>query len=606
MAADPIIHCLQELTDYDAFESLCNALMSGLGYPDIEPLGGRSDKGRDGLHYCERNNVNSIFAFSVRQDWLVKLNEDCFKIKEKHNHPCDELVYVTTANLTAAQRDKAIKDVKDEYGFSLKIYGLQRLRVQLAENQRHLIPQHPQIFCWPYFDFRGGVSTAFGRDLIVIDHVPKEHALAVWLARRLTLEGYAVWCYGLAPMAGESTDATLRMLIENRAIKYVPVLSPSALVDADFLGRVILANGSQDGIILPASAVPYDNQRLPTQIRRLEVADFKNGWIAGLGDVLNQLSMLTGIKRIESERGHDIALQSFIPEPLTKQEPEPLWTNNFEVTQLPECLYVFKSHSVVKMAELVDVEDSWAYSRIDGRTFVSFAVPPPGLNLTLRNTIKLATTENIGEVRTTIAVREILRRALRIRGLELGLVWCVDREVLYFPAGDANPKRSISYVTASGKRSTVGVTGFRQWGSGERATKFFYQLAPSFRVTVDSNKSYSVILRIYVRVTDDTGELFSGKAIGRRRKKVTKSWWNNHFLARTLGVMQFFGDGNNEIVFGEDQDQIEISTTPIIWNCPVSIDEAAVDRIGDFQEELAALSMRNYSFDENDSEEEEQ
>ncbi len=606
MPTDPIVHCLQELTDYDAFEKLCNALMSGLGYPDIEPLGGRSDKGRDGLHFCERNNIKSIFAFSVRQDWLVKLNEDCNKIIVKYKHPCDELVYVTTANLTAAQRDKAIADVKANFGFALKIYGLERLRVQLAENQRHLIPQHPQIFCWPYFAFRGGVSTAFGRDLVVLDHVPQDQTLAVWLARRLMLEGYAVWCNGLAPMAGESIDETLRMLIENRAIKYVPVISPSALDDADFLSRVVLANGSQVGLILPARSIPYDSQRLPSQIRRLEVADFTTGWISGLGAVLNQLSTLTGIKRIESERGNDIALQSFIPEPLTKQVTEPLWTNSFEVTQLPENLYAFKSQSVIKNSELCKVEDSWAYSRIDGRTFVSFEVPPQSLNLTFRNAIRLATTESINEIPTTIAVREILRRALRIRGLELGLAWCVDREVLYFPTGDANPQRNIPYTTVNGKRSTVGVTGFRQWGSGERATKFYYQLAPSFKVTIDADKRYSVVMRIYVRVTDNKGELFSGKAIGRRRKKVTKSWWNDHFLARTLGVIQFFGDGRNEIRFGEGEDRIAISTTPLIWNCPVSIDEAAVDRIGDFQEELATLSIRNDSWEENESEEEEQ
>lgn len=605
MPTDPIVHCLQELSDYDAFEKLCNALMSGLGYPDIEPLGGRSDKGRDGLHFCERNNVKCIFAFSVRQDWLVKLDEDCIKIKEKYNHPCDELVYVTTANLTAAQRDKAIDSVKANFGYTLKIYGLERLRVQLAENQRHLIPQHPQIFCWPYFDFRGGVSTSFGRDLVVLDYSAQDHALSVWLARRLTLEGYAVWCHGLAPMAGESIDMTMRTLIENRAIKYIPVISPEALDDADFLGRVVLANSSKDGLILPAMSKPYDGLRLPSQIRILEVADFTTGWIAGLGDVLMQLSALTGVKRIESERGYDIALQSFIPKPLTKQETEPLWTNCLEVTRLPKNLHVFRRQSVVKNNELYEVEDSWSYSRIDGRTFVSFETPPPSLNLGFHNTIELATSESISQLPTTIAVREILRRALRIRGLELGLLWCDDREILYFPSGNANPKRNINYITASGKRSTVGVTGFRQWGSGERATQYYYQLAPSFRVTVDSDKRYSIVLRIYVRVTDNKGELFSGKAIGRRRKKVTKSWWNDHFLARTLGVIQFFGDGSNEIRFGEDEDQIAISTTPLIWNCPVSIDEAAVDRIGDFQEELATLSIRN-AWDENESDEEEQ
>lgn len=42
------------------------------------------------------------------------------------------------------------------------------------------------------------------------------------------------------------------------------------------------------------------------------------------------------------------------------------------------------------------------------------------------------------------------------------------------------------------------------------------------------------------------------------------------------------------------------------WDCPVSIDEGAVDRAGDFQEELAALSQRHNRFDENESDMEDQ
>ena len=39
MAADPIIYCLENLTDYDQFERLCHDLMAASGYRTIEPLG---------------------------------------------------------------------------------------------------------------------------------------------------------------------------------------------------------------------------------------------------------------------------------------------------------------------------------------------------------------------------------------------------------------------------------------------------------------------------------------------------------------------------------------------------------------------------------------
>ena len=50
MSADPIIYCLEQLTDYRQFERLCSDIMAGSGYANIEPLGGSNDRGRDALH----------------------------------------------------------------------------------------------------------------------------------------------------------------------------------------------------------------------------------------------------------------------------------------------------------------------------------------------------------------------------------------------------------------------------------------------------------------------------------------------------------------------------------------------------------------------------
>lgn len=66
MAADPLIYCLEQLTDYDQFERLCHDLMSQDGHRNIEPLGGSKDKGRDAIHVDASNGTVTIFACSVR------------------------------------------------------------------------------------------------------------------------------------------------------------------------------------------------------------------------------------------------------------------------------------------------------------------------------------------------------------------------------------------------------------------------------------------------------------------------------------------------------------------------------------------------------------
>lgn len=91
MAADPIIYCLEHLTDYDQFERLCHDLMASEGWANIEPLGGMKDKGRDAVHVSRLDPDDvTIFAYSVREDWWKKLAEDAEKI-QKHGHRCCRL-----------------------------------------------------------------------------------------------------------------------------------------------------------------------------------------------------------------------------------------------------------------------------------------------------------------------------------------------------------------------------------------------------------------------------------------------------------------------------------------------------------------------------------
>lgn len=178
MSADPMVYCLEHLTDYPQFERLCSDVMNQSGYRDIEPLGGSNDRGRDALHISRADpNDITIFAYSVRGDWEQKLlNEDCKRIEEEQ-HQLQTLVFVTTSSLTSTQRDTVKDKVRDRFGWNLELFDIERLRIRLVGDIRHLIAQHPAIFCEPFFPKRGGLSVAESRDTIVIDHTPHSHAL---------------------------------------------------------------------------------------------------------------------------------------------------------------------------------------------------------------------------------------------------------------------------------------------------------------------------------------------------------------------------------------------------------------------------------------------
>jgi len=163
MAADPVIYCLEQLTDYDQFERLCHDLMALDGYRNIEPIGGSKDKGRDAIHFDFSTGMVTIFAYSVRDDWRNKLDEDSQKI-QRHGHTCHRLAFLCTATFTPSGRDQAINHIKNTYGWPLELYGLERLANMLRSTHRQLVAQHPQIFCPPFFPLAGGLSLSFALD----------------------------------------------------------------------------------------------------------------------------------------------------------------------------------------------------------------------------------------------------------------------------------------------------------------------------------------------------------------------------------------------------------------------------------------------------------
>ncbi len=226
--------------------------MAGCGYSNIDPIGGTDDRGRDALHRSA--DGLTIFAYTVRSDWRRKLEQDCTRIQEEAHAPT-RVVFVCTSTLSGHDKDEAQASFRQRFGWTLELYELERLRILLAGELRHLVAQHPAIFCPPWFPQRGGLSVSPSADTLVIDHLPADHALATWLDRRLSLAGFQTWCFGTAPLAGEDADASVRLLIDKRAVQYLPVLSRESLADRDFMDRCGAA-GARDGLVFPCWSEP--------------------------------------------------------------------------------------------------------------------------------------------------------------------------------------------------------------------------------------------------------------------------------------------------------------------------------------------------------------
>lgn len=599
MSADPILYCLQHLTDYCQFERLASDLMAASGYPDIEPIGGTADGGRDALHICRSSGTTTVFAYSVRADWDTKLRRDCKRISELKHSP-DQIVYVSTQTINATQKNAMRTEIDRKYGWPIDFYDNERLRVMLVGPQKALVSQHPAIFCAPWFERRGGVLvTQEQHDLVVIDHVANDHALATWLFRKLMAAGYDTWCYGVAPLAGEDADESVRTLIRQRAARYLPLLSPSALESPDFRARWAVSL-TRDGQTLPCAADMYSTDYLDSQMARIMPIRFDESWSRGLRELLEHLHTAGVPRSIDPTVGRRIALNAYMPEPLLRSVPESLYANVFRA-QVPNMLLL---HEIIESnTELAaDLEQRWAHAQ-RGNLLFSFTPPPADVSLKPANpsAYRWKTISERFGANSEDMVKELLRKSLHVACYRAGFQWCDLRNSFYL---EEEAQKRHGYQHVDGSYTNVSFTGVRIWGFGEGKHKFRYQVGPRFRVGFDENRDIWVTVRLYVRVTDTAGTPLERTKIPSRRKRVTGNWWNREWLQRTLGMMQFIAgpgaDNRGQIVVGDGEYRIAVDVAPLTWECPVSIDVEALDRAGDFQEELSAVRSLDDDEDSND------
>jgi len=334
---------------------------------------------------------------------------------------------------------------------------------------------------------------------------------------------------------------------------------------------------------------------------------FTDGFAAGLKSLVASLDANAIKPMLGHEQGKSIALRSYMPQPVTQAIPERVYANTFAVI-LPSGIQVCNLSRELSEKDETTLRNNWAYSQASPTTLLAFDDPP--------NVVPIAGNGRLPAYdwtfyeyhhgkRSVDVVRELVRRSLDVACVRAGLAWCDNRRVFYFPH-EGKPQRTASFVHVDGRKTWVAVTGEQSYGSGDKAVPFRYQLSPSFRVGFDENGKWWVTLRIYVRITDCDGKPHEKKAIIRRRKKVTKSWWNKEWFARTLGVMQALGEGDDQIVVGSGACQLTVSTKPLSWDCPVSIDYRAVELVGDFQEEMSELRYVDAESDASEDDDQEE
>lgn len=594
MAANLTIYCLEEVTDYFEFERLCHDLMSLEGYNSIEPLGGSSDKGRDAIH-VNKSNVTTIFAYSVRDDWRAKLAEDAEKVY-KHQHACDKLVFITTAKVTAPQRDEAVESISKRFGWQLELFDVERLRILLEASHPQIKKHHQGIFPPEFRTIQVHIDASTKRDHLFISFVDEDGAFADWLTRKLTAEGYRVWCERFKLLGGETFPDDIDDAIKNQTFRFISLYSRASLKDLEItrqrsLALNIRSDRGQD-FVIPLNVDGVDQTQLDSVTRTLKFIPFQYNWAEGLKQLLKKLESINCPKSLPN--GKRIAAETFLGNDVRSDEKEILFSNCLRIHQIPEIIHRFTVENRIPNDRLDNLKSEWSYREVDPYTFLSFHKPPA-------STIKeyglvekggalwvAPKVEKIHGIWIPNLVSELIQKALIVKCHQKGLQHCPKTKLLYFSSDIVSNNRLNFIRPDSGSKTHVAASGKRKHQSGK---EYLYFLAPVFSVRQDLFDDFTVLIRIRIRLSDTKGQPFSDKRmIVSRRKHLCKNWWNREWFNRTLAVSQFLADGDKITIGESEETQIIIEATPLCTNAPVGINEKVLNELSRERSEL----IKNY------------
>lgn len=427
------------------------------------------------------------------------------------------------------------------------------------------------------------------RDHLFISYAYEDEALAEWLALRLTSEGYKVWIDRFELLGGESYPADIDHAIKCRTFRMIALLSRSSLVKPNPLKERTLAlniqRQRQEEFLITLNVDNLRPDEMDWMTSDITFIPFFECWAAGLSQLLKKLVRVD--TPIQVAHGKQVAANAYLPTDILSQEPEHVYSNLLHIVRIPVAISCFTASKELSRYGQDELTRQWAFwalrpKRDSARTsrtlYFSFdSSPPPILQSHgwVRKTVAAwRDVDTIRGIRSSDVIKPLLRRTLlhhlRTRGLR---PTPNDPHIFYFPNGLVR-NNFLWFRRPDGRRTYRLVVGERSWRPGER---FAYHQAVTFDIRTDLPGHYVAQFRMRLHITDCDGNPLPAAAANARRKRLTRDWYNDEWLARHLALLTFIADGRDDIEMCETGSLV-LSSSLIRLGAPFGIDETAIPK----------------------------
>ncbi len=424
-----------------------------------------------------------------------------------------------------------------------------------------------------------GPSTA--RDHLFISYATEDLPLAAWLTRRLTAEGYQVWCDRVKLLGGESYPKDIDKAIGERTFRFLPLLSNFSKAKDNPVKERTKAIKVGQALQIADFIIPLNVDGitdLDWMMTDLTYIPFHLGWATGFRQLLDKLDSIHAPRPLDN--GRQIAIESFLPDNVISASPETVFSNCLPFTNIPSTILRFTVDPPLVPEERRPVAVEWPHYFVSPRELLALQPPRPPLlegRVTLADRFACVDVLDIGGIRTGDLLASLLFKAVRHRAAARGLLQSFDHRLYYyFPSGLCRDDKVV-FKTAEGAQTWVRVTGERVFWRLGASEKYRYHLGAAFRVRRDVRSGYVLQLTPVFHITDPVGQPLPSRTVASRRKRLAKNWWNYEWLNRHLAVASFLAGGEDPmILLGDSTDPLQLSSRFFHLDAPFGINEASL------------------------------
>jgi hypothetical protein len=422
------------------------------------------------------------------------------------------------------------------------------------------------------------------RSTVFISHAaPEDNEFALWLASKLAMAGYGVWIDRRRLRGGDDFWDEIDRVLRTEAIKQVVVFTRNVTkpgVKKELaIGEIMKGQHKDAHFMIPVRADDIAFSDAPPEFLRANILNAHPNWHDCLKELFETLEA-AGVPRSPSPDADILRRlvdareegRRFIVE-----RPERLLTNWFPIKP-PERIRYYRFEGIQDQTKAWLADCRLPVVNNVARLAGTFADPaafaaassfeqstPTAYDIPFADFIK---GENLGPYLdrppASNDVVNLLRQHFNAVAQGRGLlpVDFASGERGWFFSDGLIPDRTIAFATDTGRR-------VRRSMSGKfKALRWHVCLVARPRIWPE------LVYRVHINVvlSEDGKSPLPGDKTHRRRKRLTKSWWNDVWRDRLLAAMHFLAAGTPAIVVEAGNDRFEIAASPLATEVPVSYD----------------------------------